>query len=37
MEDEKALVKEDADLEANKDAIDEAVSSCPTECIIVEE
>ena len=30
----KAFVREDAD--ANSDCIDEAVASCPSECIIVE-
>ena len=36
MEEEKALLKEGADLEANKDCIEEAKTSCPVECITVE-
>lgn len=37
MEDDKAKVKPDADLEANADGIKEAAESCPVECITVEE
>jgi len=37
MVDDKAKVIEGADLEANAETIQEAVDSCPVECIIVEE
>ena len=37
MEEEKAKIKDDADLETNTDGINEAVESCPVECITVEE
>jgi ferredoxin len=36
MEDEKAKVKEGVDFAAFKEAIDEAVSSCPVECITIQ-
>lgn len=37
MVDEKAKVKEGADLDGNGDQIKEAAESCPVECITVEE
>jgi len=37
MVDEKAKVKEGADLNGNADAVKEAAESCPVECITVEE
>jgi ferredoxin len=36
LEEEKAKIKSDVDYEAFKDAIQEAVTSCPVECIFVE-
>ena len=37
MEDDIAKVKDGADLEANADAIKQAVEDCPVECITIEE
>jgi ferredoxin len=37
MEDDKALLVEGVDLAANADGIQEAVESCPVECIEVED
>ena len=37
MEDDKALVNESADLEANADSVKVAAESCPVECIEIEE
>ena len=37
MDDDKAKIIEGSDLEANADAVQEAVESCPVECIVVEE
>ena len=37
MEDDKALVNESVDLEANADSVKEAAESCPVECIEIEE
>jgi ferredoxin len=36
LEDEKAKIKSDVDFEAFKASIDEAVTSCPVECIKIE-
>ncbi len=37
MEDDKAYLKEDVDVDEYEDGVKEAVESCPVECIEVEE